>query len=88
MYLLVALLLLGVYVFIDASFRRSLESLIRTVVVALAFLATIILFIQFFVRAARVGGIRWYLHFGGERARVDCVDVHAPRGIRTRTDVP
>jgi hypothetical protein len=44
-----ALLLLGVYVFIDASFHRSLESLIRSVVVALALLATIILVVQFFV---------------------------------------
>jgi hypothetical protein len=44
-----ALLLLGVYLFIDASFHRSLESLIRSVVVALALLATIILVVQFFV---------------------------------------
>jgi uncharacterized membrane protein YccC len=44
-----ALLLLGVYVFIDASFHRSLESLTRSIVVALALLATIILVVQFFV---------------------------------------
>lgn len=44
-----ALLLLGVYAFIEALFHRNLESLIRSVVVALAVLATVVLVIHLFV---------------------------------------
>jgi len=44
-----AMLLLGIYAFIEALFHRSLESLIRGGTIALALIATLVIVIQFFV---------------------------------------